>query len=192
MTRRLEEPCLLTKISLLTVNLTYVILGVFEEIHGVVDQDSSTSEDPEVLKASLDQLDSMLRKHCEKSQALTIALQSGFCDTKFRLPFLRTTRLNVPKAFDNLVRFLDEKLRLFGPGALCRELRLDDLNATDLENLKSGYFSVLPVRDRAGRPMNIMMNSMAEPYSLESRVSSSADTTASIETEHAPVASSTS
>lgn len=73
------------------------------------------------------------------------------------LKFLRSESFHVTKAADRMVRFFDLKLFLFGPALLCKEITMDDLSKDDRNTLKAGFIQVLPVRDRAGRAIIVLV-----------------------------------
>jgi hypothetical protein len=52
-----------------------------------------------------------------------------------------------------LVKFMEEKKKLFGAETLTRPLFLSDLSKDDMVCLKSGALQALPARDSAGRAM---------------------------------------
>jgi hypothetical protein len=77
----------------------------------------------------------------------------------------------VPKvAATRLVGFLEEKLKLFGPKPLARELLLSDLNQDDMVLLRAGYFSVVPLTDSAGRVITVMLPFFRGESTLQIRV----------------------
>jgi hypothetical protein len=123
---------------------------VYEEIHGV---DERTKEKPEFVNERLEALETELQKISKKmayDQAEQIS--KGYVNERsFRLMFLRSKYFDARKAAVSLVRFMEEKLKYFGLGALARPLYLNDLDRDDLALLKSGSNQFLPARDRAGR-----------------------------------------
>jgi hypothetical protein len=125
---------------------------VYEEIHGVVQLKEETED---FLDEQLEALDRELREISSKP-AYELAERSNkayVLDRKFRLMFLRAEQFNAPKAASRLVRFMEEKLELFGKDLLARPVYYSDLDADDQECLKSGWLQCLPFRDRAGRPI---------------------------------------
>jgi hypothetical protein len=92
------------------------------------------------------------------------------CGRAFRLKFLRAG-LFVPKdAATCIIGFLEEKLKLFGPNSLARELMLSDLNQDDMVLLRSGVFSKVPMRDSAGRDVTITIPFFRRESTLKMRV----------------------
>jgi hypothetical protein len=97
------------------------------------------------------------------------------CGRGFRLKFLRAG-LFVPKtAATRLVAFLEEKLKLFGPNPLARELLLSDLNQDDMVLLRSGFVSLLPLRDSAGRAVTVTVPFFKGESTLDMRVRTTND-----------------
>jgi hypothetical protein len=123
---------------------------IYEEIHGV---DKGVEETPELDAASLAYLDQELRKIPFKPAYDQAARLSPHyvTDRKFCLKFLRADSFDPKKAAIRLVKFMEEKLKLFGPKTLVREVYLSDMNKDDITCLKSGCLQLLPLRDRAGR-----------------------------------------
>mmetsp|Transcript_35127 Transcript_35127/g.85000 ORF Transcript_35127/g.85000 Transcript_35127/m.85000 type:complete len:685 (+) Transcript_35127:147-2201(+) len=72
-------------------------------------------------------------------------------DPKFILMFLRCEHFNVVDAAKRFVMFFEQKLTLFGPEKLARDIWWSDLSDDDKSCLESGYVQVLSKRDRAGR-----------------------------------------
>jgi hypothetical protein len=123
---------------------------IYEEIHGV---DKIIEETPEFVSERLAALDQELRKISFKpayEQAKKMS-EKYVTDRKFRLMFLRADYFDPNKAATRLVKFMEEKLKMFGPETLVRPLYLSDLNEDDRACLKAGALQALPVRDRAGR-----------------------------------------
>lgn len=69
----------------------------------------------------------------------------------FKISFLRADRYNARKAAKRLLRYLREKLELFGRDKLTRDIFLDDLGAGGKKYLECNGLQVLPKRDNAGR-----------------------------------------
>lgn len=79
--------------------------------------------------------------------------------------FLRKCDFNVSDAAEAVLRYFQWKLQIWGEGKLGKEIELDDLNDTDIEELKKGYFQILPERDRAGRQINVAIFNSNYPMS---------------------------
>jgi hypothetical protein len=123
---------------------------MYEEIHGV---DTIHEETEDFLNARLAALEQEIgrlpqRELYEQAERISKAYVT---DRKFRLMFLRAEYHDPRKAAVRLVRFLEEKVRFFGPETLARNLYLSDLDDGDLAFLKSGILQLIPARDRAGR-----------------------------------------
>lgn len=72
--------------------------------------------------------------------------------TPFRLLFLRSESYDAKATAEKIVSHFKVKKELFGEGEiLWRDVRLSDLNPTDVELLELGFMQVLPIRDVAGR-----------------------------------------
>jgi hypothetical protein len=65
--------------------------------------------------------------------------------------FLRADNFDIEKCAHRIVRHFEEKLELFGPEKLASDIRLEDLNADDIEALEGGGMQFLPHPDQFGR-----------------------------------------
>jgi hypothetical protein len=112
-------------------------------------------ETPEFLEANLAKLENELANMSKTNKE--VYLQAEAQDDRYtrcrklRLMFLRAESFDVRKAAERLARFFKEKLNLFGPGLLAKDVKLSDLDANDIKCLESGIGQLLPHRDRAGR-----------------------------------------
>jgi hypothetical protein len=125
---------------------------VFERIHGV---DETVEETKELVEESLVAIEEEIRKIFKKPAYDQAERRNRdyVTDRKFRLMFLRAECFDPPRAASRLVLFLERKLDLFGPDALWRPLRIDDLNDETRFVVESGRLQLMPRRDRAGRPV---------------------------------------
>ena len=124
--------------------------AVYQEIHGV---NTVVQESPQLVKESIQALEGELVKISVKpAYDEAKRVPNPYVDSEgFRLMFLRAEDYDPHKAAIRLVKFMDEKRRLFGPQSLYRNLLLSDLNADDLKCMKAGSFQRLSQRDRSGR-----------------------------------------
>jgi hypothetical protein len=67
---------------------------------------------------------------------------------------------NARLAAGRMVRFFEEKKKLFGPDKLTKEIKLRDLDEEDRKFLDRGFCQIAPLRDRAGRHIIIWMPMM--------------------------------
>jgi hypothetical protein len=141
------------------------------DLHGVADV---VEEGPEFVDKCLADLESEICKiEDDKKSAYETAKKVNpeyICGRDFRLKFLRATRFVSKNAATRLVGFLEEKLKQFGPIPLARELLLTDLNQDDMVLLRSGYFSIVPLRDRAGRVVTVIIPFFRQESTLKIRV----------------------
>jgi hypothetical protein len=117
-------------------------------------------ERPEFVDKCLADLESEICKLEDNKNAYEMAKKVNpeyICGRGFRLKFLRAERFMPKNAATRLVSFLEEKLKLFGPTPLARELLLLDLNQDDMVLLRSGFFSIVPLRDSAGRVVTVIL-----------------------------------
>jgi hypothetical protein len=134
--------------------------GVLQDIHGVADIPNET---PEFVEASLTEMERTIQEILAPSSWWSSSSQvsayeqarninpSYVQDTKLRLMFLRADRFHAKDAALRMIQFFEEKLSLFGPDKLTMNIVLRDMNADDTKSLESGFFQILPNRDRAGR-----------------------------------------
>ena len=144
---------------------------LFLDIHAV---GSVTNETPELLEQSLQKINSELM-NTGVGTAYEMAFNqdpSHVQDAKFLLQFLRAELFDSTKAAHRCIRWLEEKLSLFGPDRLTKTITLDDLEDEDIALIESGYLQVLPnIKDRAGRPiMTACANIQPKVYNFESVV----------------------
>jgi hypothetical protein len=124
----------------------------YYDLHGVA---GVVEERSAFIAKCLTDLESEICKlEVNKKKAYEMAKKADpeyICGRGFRLKFLRAECFMPKNAANRLVGFLEEKLKLFGPKPLARELLLSDLNQDDMVLLRSGLFSIVPLRDSAGR-----------------------------------------
>jgi hypothetical protein len=140
------------------------------DLHGVAD---GVEETPEFVNKCLADLESEICKIEDNKNAYEMAKKADpeyICGRGFRLKFLRAERFLPKNAATRLVGFLEEKLKLFGPEPLARELLLSDLNQDDMVLLRSGFCSIVPLRDSAGRVVFVNIPFFREESTLEVRV----------------------
>ena len=78
-------------------------------------------------------------------------------DTSFRLMFMRADNFRITKAVTRMILFFDMKLYLFGRDKLIKTITMDDLDKNDRTSLESGFIQLMPIRDRAGRAIFVLM-----------------------------------
>jgi hypothetical protein len=140
------------------------------DLHGVA---YLIEETPEFVDKCLADLESEICKIEDNKNAYEMAKKANFeyiCGRDFRLKFLRAERFLPKNAATRLVGFLEEKLKLFGPEPLARELLLSDLNQDDMVLLRSGFCSIVPLRDSAGRVVTVVIPFFRGESTLEMRV----------------------
>jgi hypothetical protein len=126
------------------------------DLHGVADL---VEERPEFVDVCLTDLESEICR-LENKNAYEMAIKVNpeyICGRDFRLKFLRAESFVPKDAATRLIGFLEEKLQLFGSKPLARELLLSDLNQDDMVVLRSGFFSIVPLRDSAGRNVTVFI-----------------------------------
>jgi hypothetical protein len=144
---------------------------VYYDVHGVSE---AVEETPESIRKSLQEIDLEISKIHPKAAYDRANEQNenpGYVNNpKFLLMFLRAANFDSKSAAERVVRFLDEKLKLFGPAKLAKELHINDMDDENRKCLQSGVIQVLPLRDRAGRAIVTWMPQLRGKSSIESRV----------------------
>jgi hypothetical protein len=145
----------------------------YHELHGV---DQAIQETPEFIQQNLQEFHSQLysiKDTHPKAKAFQMALQQAayVLDPKMGLKFLRADSFNVSKAADRMIRFFDLKLFLFGADLLCHDITMEDLSNDDRNTLKAGFIQLLPVRDRAGRAILVLVPTFQSYKVAENMVS---------------------
>ena len=143
-----------------------------EEVHGV--DDPIVDEDPEVVRQSLSQLNVEIEKLLQayggndKSAAYREALAqnpSYIQDKKLRLMFVRAEGFDQPlRAAERLLKFFSVKEQLFGKEKLTKRITLEDLGEDAITNLRLGYVSLLPAKDRSGRSIVMVMPNLLNTF----------------------------
>jgi hypothetical protein len=126
---------------------------VLEDIHGIA---RVVDEPYDFVKNNLVLLEEELSKatHDHNKAAYDLAkLQSKeyVSSEKLRIMFLRAESFDAYNAASRMVRFFDEKYKLFGAEKLTKDIVLADLDPDDIAALEKGFYQVLPEKDCAGR-----------------------------------------
>ena len=90
----------------------------------------------------------------ESSSVLRIAMEqnsSYITNESFLLSFLRANEWDSSQAFDQLIRFLMVKAKIFSVDKLTKDIKITDLDDDDIECLTRGEIQYVPIQDRSGR-----------------------------------------
>ena len=126
---------------------------VYYDVHGVA---NDIEETPEMIQQKLSELQAEIDQIALKTAyEKALAEKPDYVhDETFRLMFLRAESFQAGPAAERLVRFLETKLKLFGNKLLAKPIRIQDLEKKDDQAvLKCGMIQMLPLPDRAGRPV---------------------------------------
>ncbi|KAL3939101.1 MAG: hypothetical protein SGARI_001493 [Bacillariaceae sp.] len=171
-TPRLSETLIASQLNQLSVNERDSVL---QDIHGVAELiDESPSFVQQSLTSLQEELDAMVLQYQKNNPQSTCALemalnqeltaclyhsqQSSFrkhsrCSllgsTTFRLSFLRAAKFEPKNAAERIFQHFQEKLELFGPDKLTKDILIQDLDEETMECLGCGRMQLLPQRDRA-------------------------------------------
>lgn len=120
-----------------------------ELLHGVAteipENEDMLSEAFGVLSFHLDKM--KRGRAYETAESLNVSYVS---DRAFRLMFLRGNRFDAKAAADQIIRFFDMKMNLFGREKLVKDITMEDLDEDDRAFLRTGSLQVIGT-DRAGR-----------------------------------------
>ena len=125
------------------------------DLHCIADKNNDViPESKEFVETKLEEMEVELHNTLRKSSyELALSIDPTYIrNRELRLIFLRADRYNCKLSAGRFIRFLDQKLELFGPTKLCKDITLDDLNSDDVIALCSGFvqFNHL-TRDPKGR-----------------------------------------
>ena len=142
------------------------------DLHGVV-TDSLVKETPEFVVRSLEEFNSKIEQIKDKdAYGRALSQDPSFVSNRlFRLKYSRTTNVDPAWAALKFVQFFEFKLELFGKDKLTTSITLNDLDQDDIECLKSGFCTILPLQDRAGRAILCWSQQLIGNASLQSAVS---------------------
>ena len=123
---------------------------VLEDVHGIP---RVVDETQEFIEACLTLLEKELTNISSKpAYDLASSTSKEYTSSKkIRLMFLRAESYDPCNAASRMVRFFDEKNKLFGADKLTKDITLDDLDLDDIITLKNGFYQVLPEKDCVGR-----------------------------------------
>ena len=123
-----------------------------DEIHGV--ESMAVQETPELIHESLYKLQEEIDtfQGCKTAYEDALLSYSTYVTSdELRLKFLRAEFFDAKKAAARFLQSLENMFRWFGPVALQRKIRYDDLTKADVALLRTGMMQILNSRDRAGR-----------------------------------------
>ena len=128
---------------------------VFEDIHGVSQPQEET---PEFIATCLEDFNKAIKRlpvrHQKMINRATFLRPALETCSKFKLAFLRADDYNATKAAKRLYKYYAMKCELFGTDKIAKRITLDDdFNDDDLYIFKSGYVTLLNVRDQSNRPV---------------------------------------
>jgi hypothetical protein len=111
------------------------------------------AERPEFVQERLASLSQELStlNHTPKSGYHRAVQQNPDYVDQERLKFLRADNFDTSAAAVRMMKHFQDKLELFGPDVLGRNILLSDLNADDLESLRAGGIQFLLAQDHATR-----------------------------------------
>jgi hypothetical protein len=146
---------------------------VFHDIHGVAE---GVEETPDLLNRRLEQLqlELDLLNNTPDKDAYNLAKAKSpeyVTSRKSGLMFLRAARFDTREAAAQIVRYYKEKLLVFGPESLARDICLTDLSREAVACLETGYRQLLPGRDRAGRAILLGIGNLRDDAYLQCTVS---------------------
>ena len=139
----------------------------FRDLQGIGTIVEETQEFVRRCKEEMDEVLNRIGRETAYEQALHMS-PSYVQDEKLRLMFLRADNFKPHRAANRLVRWFEEKLSIFGPDKLTREIRLDDLDECEIAILESGCFHLPNVKDRMGRRLHVGIPHLEpRPHSID-------------------------
>ena len=163
----------------------YDIHGVARDAEGI---ESKSVELEEALEAMANEIDAYVVEQDDESLTGSCAYSIAESQSseyvqnrRRRLLFLMAEqKMNPQLAAKRYVDFFDQKLTLFGPSKLCKDIALADLSGQDMEFLSQGAFQLLPTRDRAGRAVFVHMPVFMKPPQVDENMVSCFKVSASL------------
>ena len=134
-------------------------------IHGITEP---LRETPELVKEKIADLLRILDQIQEDRGAFDLALAQDSAKVRsdeFLLRFLRSTMFDVNQAAIKVPKYFAMKRRLFGDERLVEDLTLQDLGMEGRQLLESGWLSLLPLLDSAGRSVAMFLLGIKETQS---------------------------
>jgi hypothetical protein len=135
-----------------------------EEIHGV--RSLAVVETPEMVEEALAafqrEVDGLPISQKGAYEDAMVMDSKFVQDRDFHRKFLRAALFDPRRAATIFCQYLDLLLEYFGPQALERPLRYDDLSKAEQDKYRVGNIQVLPSRDRAGRLVCLNLGSMVD------------------------------
>jgi hypothetical protein len=129
---------------------------MLHDVHCVPDLiDDSPATEGKALK----DLDAWIKEHRDTDEAAAYrtaeSISADYVNSReLRMAYLRGVMdYNIARAGPRFFLFFEFKLEYFGRDKLTQKLTLDDLDADDMECLKTGFLQILPVRDPGERPI---------------------------------------
>ena len=141
------------------------------DIHGVADV---VQEDSETVDGLLADLHRNLKTAEARHELYRTAVQQNpnyVASRSFRLAFLRRENYDIDLATRRILEYFEMKQKLFGAELLGKQLQISDLDEDSQRCLHSGIGQILPLADRAGRPVFFWSPPRRIGHNLQSRVS---------------------
>ena len=141
------------------------------DIHGVADV---VPEDSETVDGLLADLHRNLKTAEARHELYRTAVQQNpnyVASRSFRLAFLRRENYDIDLATRRILEYFEMKQKLFGAELLGKQLQISDLDEDSQRCLHSGIGQILPLADRAGRPVFFWSPPRRIGHNLQSRVS---------------------
>ena len=125
---------------------------LYFDLHGVPNH---IEEREELIRDSLDSMHlevKAINKDMREAYDLAESINTEYVNSPtFRLCFLRGERFDARQAALKVVKYFEAKKELFGVSKITKHITQEDLDKNDLEELFSGRFQILPIKDPAGR-----------------------------------------
>lgn len=133
-----------------------------------------TDESPEAIHLAIGELayeiDKIPTKHKQAFEMALANFPDFVNDPSFILRFLRAERFDANLTAARLVLHFEQKLELFGPDKLGREILLSDLEEDDMDCINRGYLQILHKKDFSGRNVVFFYKAISDCYKRRENV----------------------
>jgi hypothetical protein len=124
-------------------------------------------DDPQMVAEKLEELDNEIKLLTSKDASLTAAYREAEYQSKEyvhhqKLVSLRAQQFLPRKAVNQLMRYFDAKLLLWGKTKLTTKITLDDFSESNRKTMEHGHSQLLQSRDHAGRA--VILNNLNHLY----------------------------
>jgi hypothetical protein len=131
--------------------------SALHDIHGVSDE--KLDETPNMIQDKVQQMTLALNLSISNQRADNVWAYRKAMELSreyvegLKIGFLRVMHYDSKEAAARMIRFFSRKMDLFGEETLVCDIEFKDLTEYEQEALRKGLVQLLPIRNRAGRPV---------------------------------------